>query len=142
MPARSSCPTLSHPEQLPSITPTQATDLRAHLARIPDPRHRRGIRHPLPAILGIAAAAVAAGARSFLAISEWATDAPQNILAALGARFDPQQGRHIPPDEATLRRVINTIDGDTLDDAITAWLTSHNPPPDPEPDSQIGRAHV
>jgi predicted transposase YbfD/YdcC len=134
VPARSSCPTTHTTEQLPPITTHNAADLRTYLAQIPDPRHRRGIRHPLTAILGITAVAVAAGARSFLAISEWASDAPQNILAILGARFDHRQGRHIPPDETTLRRVISRLDGDTLDHAITAWLTSHNQPADPTPD--------
>ena len=38
----------------------------------------------------------AAGARSFTAISEWATKTPQTILATLGARFDHRQGRHVP----------------------------------------------
>lgn len=134
MPARSSCPTTPLSQQRPPITPAHATDLRVYLAQIPDPRHRRGIRHSLAAILGITAAAVAAGARSFLAISEWASDAPQSILATLGARFDHHRGRHVPPDEATLRRVISRLDGDTLDNAITAWLTSHNPAPEPAPE--------
>ena len=132
MPARSSCPTTLAGHQLPPITPTRAADLRDYLARIPDPRHRRGIRHPLPAILGIAAAAVAAGARSLTAISEWATDAPQPVLASLGARFDHRRQRHVPPDEATLRRVLGLLDGDLLDDALSAWTAqrdSHTPAP-------------
>ncbi|CRK59966.1 hypothetical protein [Alloactinosynnema sp. L-07] len=38
---------------------------------------RQGVRHPLVAIPVLVAAAVAAGARSFTAIEEWATYAPQ-----------------------------------------------------------------
>lgn len=135
MPATSSCPTLTSLNQLsPHHTADhtadqavdQAVDLRTYLATIPDPRHRRGIRHPLVAILAITAAAVAAGARSFTAIAEWAADAPQPILARLGARYDPRSARYQAPDEATLRRVTQRLDADHLDAAITAWLTSQN----------------
>jgi len=47
------------------------------LAAVPDPRARRGVRHRLAAILGLALCAVLAGARSFTAIAEWAADADQ-----------------------------------------------------------------
>jgi DDE_Tnp_1-associated len=54
------------------------------LGRVPDPRLRRGIRHRLAGVLAVAAAAVLAGSRSVLAIAEWAAEAPQPVLAALG----------------------------------------------------------
>jgi hypothetical protein len=54
---------------------TEAPHLLAYLATINDPRATRGRRHPLVAILAIAAAAVLAGARSMAAIAEWAADA-------------------------------------------------------------------
>ena len=50
--------------------------LLQRLAMLPDPRDRRGRRHPLASVLAGSAAAVAAGARSVTAIAEWATDAP------------------------------------------------------------------
>ncbi|WP_435843833.1 transposase family protein [Streptomyces hirsutus] len=53
-----------------------ATDLRSYLATVPDPRARRGIRHPWTALLTAAAAAVLAGAASIAAIGEWVADAP------------------------------------------------------------------
>ena len=40
------------------------------LGAVVDPRARRGIRHRLVAVLGAAVCAVAAGARSFVAIAE------------------------------------------------------------------------
>jgi predicted transposase YbfD/YdcC len=69
-------------------------------------------------------AAVLAGARSLAAIGEWAADAPPAVLAALGVRFDPLAGRFRPPDEATIRRVLEAIDGGELDSAVTSWLAS------------------
>lgn len=100
----------------------QVGDLREHLAAVPDPRARRGVRHSVMSILLVAAAAVIAGARSFTAIGEWAADAPQNVLQMLGTRRDRHHGRYRAPDEATLRRVLQTVDGDLLDTAIGAWL--------------------
>jgi len=97
-------------------------DLRKHLAVVPDPRKRRGVRHTMCSILVIAAVAVAAGARSFAAIGEWAADAPQRVLAALGARHDPRRGVYRAPCEATVRRVLQAVDPDTVDTAIGTWL--------------------
>jgi len=45
---------------------------------------RRGLRHRLVVILGLAVCAVLAGARSFTAIAEWAADADQATQDALG----------------------------------------------------------
>jgi DDE_Tnp_1-associated len=65
--------TQTDPLQLPDA---DAPQLLTYLAAVPDPRATRGRRHPLVAILGLAAAAVLAGARSVAAIAEWAADAP------------------------------------------------------------------
>jgi hypothetical protein len=55
-------------------------------------------------------AAALAGARSFTAIGEWVADAPPEVLAALGVRRDPLAGRFDPPDEATIRQVLEAVD--------------------------------
>jgi hypothetical protein len=62
--------------------------LLAVLARVTDPRHQRGVRHRLAVILKLAVCAVLAGARSFTAIAEWAADADQDTLRALGGERD------------------------------------------------------
>src|SRR5215207_1014356 len=69
--------------------PAEMPHLLACLATVTDPRTRAGRRHPLVAILVLAAAAVLAGARSIAAIAEWAADTPQPVRAALGTRRDP-----------------------------------------------------
>jgi hypothetical protein len=43
-----------------------------------------GNAHRLAGVLAIALAATMAGARSFVAITEWAADAPAQVLARLG----------------------------------------------------------
>jgi predicted transposase YbfD/YdcC len=103
----------------------RAADLREYLSRVPDPRARRGVRHPVGSLLALAAAAVLAGARSFAAIGEWITDVPQRVLAVLGARFDTRQDRYLAPEESTVRRLTQQIDGDLLDAAISDWLIHH-----------------
>jgi hypothetical protein len=52
--------------------------LRTVPAAVPDPRARRGVRHRLAVILGLAVCAVLAGTRSFTAIAELAE--PENRL--------------------------------------------------------------
>ena len=51
------------------------SSLAAALAAVPDARRRRGRRHELPGVLAIAACACLTGARSYVAISEWAAGA-------------------------------------------------------------------
>jgi predicted transposase YbfD/YdcC len=115
------------------LAPDQCGDLLGYLAQIADPRHRRGRRHPLVGVLGVAVCAVLAGARSLAAIGEWASDAPGQVLAAFGVRRDPWTGAWQPPGEATVRRVLARIDADALDRAIGAWLAAQQPPPSPSP---------
>jgi predicted transposase YbfD/YdcC len=99
--------------------------LLAYLAGVPDPRAARGRRHPLVAILGLAAAAVLAGARSIAAIAEWAADTPQPVRAALGARRDTPDHLAVPA-EATIRRTLTRLDADALAGAIGAWLADQD----------------
>ena len=107
------------------ISPEQVADLRDYLGHVPDPRARRGVRHSAGSLLALAAAAVLAGAQSFAAIGEWIADVPQQVLAVLGARFDTCQDRYLTPEESTVRRLTQQVDGDLLDAAISAWLTHH-----------------
>ena len=115
------------------LAPDQCGDLLGYLAQIADPRHRRGRRHPLVGVLGVAVCTVLAGARSLTAIGEWASDAPGQVLAAFGVRRDPWTRACEPPGEATVRRVLARIDADALDRAIGAWLAAQQPPPSPSP---------
>ncbi|MER6076278.1 transposase family protein [Streptomyces sp. NPDC001817] len=79
------------------------------LVRLPDPRHRRGVRHPFLAVLLIAASAVVAGARSYAAIGQWARSAPQQTLARLGARLRTSLNVRIAPSRSTIRRIVSTV---------------------------------
>jgi hypothetical protein len=102
-----------------------AAHLLAYLAAVPDPRAACGRRHPLIAILALAAAAVLAGARSLAAIAEWAADAPQPVRAALGARRAAPD-HWVVPAETTIRRTLSRLDPHALAGAIGAWLADRD----------------
>jgi len=107
MPASSSSPIDPAVGHLAGLAEEAADDppgLLAVLGRAADPRHRRGVRHRLAVILGLAVCAVLAGARSFTAIAEWAADADAETLARLGAAGGGAVGVNLPPDPATAGR--------------------------------------
>ncbi|MFE2644237.1 transposase family protein [Streptomyces nigra] len=98
---------LEHLTQAPSSAPLiEAAALRPFLDSVPDPRDRRGRRHPLPALLAAAAAAVLAGARSLSAIGEWITDAPGWAVSASDSPRPPDRpgGGTAPGDGAPSAR--------------------------------------
>jgi len=109
------------------LRPVDAPGLLAYLATVHDPRRASGRRHPLVAILAMAAAAVLAGARSMTAIAEWAADTPQPVRAALGARRDAPD-RWVVPAEATIRRALGRVDPTVLAAVIGAWLSDRDHP--------------
>jgi hypothetical protein len=86
------------------------------LQTVPDPRHRRGVRHPVRTVVAIAICAAVAGARSFTAIAQWAQGVSAEALRRLGAT------RRTPPSEPTIRRVLQAVDADRLDAQVGPWL--------------------
>jgi len=95
------------------------TDLVAALARVPDPRARRGIRHRLVTMLALAVCAVLAGARSYVAIAEWAHDLPLGVRVRLGLAV----GR-ATPSESAIRRILQKVDPEALDRVVSGWLVA------------------
>ncbi|MFJ2582760.1 transposase family protein, partial [Kitasatospora aureofaciens] len=66
----------------PALEGVAGLSLVERLRLLPDPRRRRGVRHPFVAVLLlVAASAVVAGARSYAAIGQWSANAPQHALA-------------------------------------------------------------
>ena len=81
---------------------------------VPDPRSPRGVRHGVLAVLLIGACAVLAGARSLVAVAEYAHDAGQVVLEVLGVGV-------VVPHESTIRRVLQQIDAPALEAALQMW---------------------
>jgi DDE_Tnp_1-associated len=90
-------------------------DLLVALAEVPDPRGSRGVRYRLVTVLASAVCAVLAGARSYVAIAEWAADLPVSVRLRLG------MGRRAPS-ESTVHRLLQAVDPDALDRAVTSWI--------------------
>src|SRR5438094_744205 len=85
------------------------------LGQVPDPRKRRGRRHPLAGLLAVGVAAVIAGSKSFAAIGQRAADAGPEVLAVLGAARGAAE-------ESTFRHAFALVSADALDRALGAWL--------------------
>ncbi len=102
--------------------------LLERLAALKDPRKPRGIRHSITSTLAVAICAILSGARSYLAIGDWAAELSQNLLRRLGCRYNPEKRAYIPPSEPTIRRHLQSIDADDLDRITNEWLVEQTDP--------------
>lgn len=106
------------------LSRSKADKLLRILMSLPDSRHRRGRRHDQASVLAVAICAVLCGARSYVAIAEWAGRCRQNFLQRLGCRKDPSSKSYTPPSEPTIRRVLQGINAEQVDRALSGWLQS------------------
>ena len=97
--------------------PKVALSLVEAFAEIPDPRHARGIRHGVLAIVLLGACAVLTGARSFAAIAEYAHDTGRAVLDLLGVGT-------VVPHASTIRRVLQDLDPDAVEAAMRTWAVA------------------
>src|SRR3990172_2442188 len=88
-------------------------------AKVPDPRLPKGRRHPLPAILALATAAMLCGARSLYAIAQWGRLQEPAIVKALGFT------RERTPAVSTLHLVFKNLDVVAFEAALRAWAQGH-----------------
>jgi len=88
------------------------------LANIPDPRHRRGIRHPLPAILGLAVVAMLTGCKSYQAIAQFGRDKGFALAQVLGFR------RGKTPTKATYSVLFRRLDVIAFEAALARWIAT------------------
>jgi len=125
-----------HPDWSTAMQKIELSDLemerlREQLHRLPEPRGGRRQLHPLPTVLTIALAATLAGARGYLAISEYAARLSQVQLKRLRAYFNRKKQRFIAPSEPTFRRVLQQVDPVALEQAFSAWVQASAPADEP-----------
>ena len=125
-------PTRSPKTMNPKIlTNKQLQSLHQRIRQARDCRKPQGIRHRYHTVLTLALAAVLCGAKSFVAIGEFASQLTQEGLKGLGARFDQKTGRFQPPSEPTLRRVLQNTDADAMDALLGSWFLEQEKQNDP-----------
>ena len=92
MPAASSSPipAAAHAAAPAALTSAQCRSPLDYLAQLADPRHHRGRRHPLAGVLGVAVAAMLAGARSLAAMASGPRMCPGRCWPRWGAPSSPE----------------------------------------------------
>jgi hypothetical protein len=88
------------------------------LGSIPDPRCRRGVRHPLTALLSLAAVAILAGCKSLEAIAPFGRDRGTAFTHALGFTRDDF------PTKSCLSKVFRRLDVAAFENALASWAAS------------------
>jgi DDE_Tnp_1-associated/Transposase DDE domain len=91
------------------------------LAQLPDPRRRRGCRHPLTAILSLVVLAMLTGCKSYEAIAQFGRDHGFPLAHALGFR------RGKTPCKSTLSVVLRVLDIVAFEAALSRWIASRLP---------------
>jgi DDE_Tnp_1-associated/Transposase DDE domain len=91
-----------------------AGSLLSFLAAVPDPRSRRGRRHPLTAILGLVCCAIMCGAKSYAAIAQWGHDQDIALMHQLGFTREP-------PKLGGIRKVLIALNPRAFEHALTRW---------------------
>jgi len=122
---------LELPAELDCLSdPEGVTSLFGALTAVPDPRDPRGVRHAWTILLAVSVTAVLCGARSLTGVLRWATGADRSVLAALAV---PAGDAARLPVATTLGRALDRTDGDSLDDALGAWIEglAHDAEADP-----------
>jgi predicted transposase YbfD/YdcC len=98
------------------MTTAIVPSLVSMLSQIPDPRQRRGRRHPWTALLLLTLVALLCGANSQRAIARWGRHVDRRHLRDLG--FTRRRG----PSLATLHRLLRQVPVAELEGCLGQWL--------------------
>ncbi len=112
-----------HTEDHPTMTLTaqQMRALPESFGSVSDPRRAQGLRHPMRAVLAIAAGATLCGMRGYKAIAQWAQALGQKGAQRIGCRRDPDTREYLIPSVNVIREVLMRVDPEQLDRALGAW---------------------
>jgi hypothetical protein len=95
------------------------------LAHIPDPRLRRGQRHPLTAILSLAVLAMLSGCKTYVAISQFGRDKGVPLAHVLGFR------RGKTPAPSTFSTLFAKLDVAAFEAVLARWVAARLPAGEP-----------
>jgi hypothetical protein len=85
------------------------------LAQIPDPRGRRGRRHPLAAMLTTIVCAILTGSRGYRAIAQWVRSQNASVWQGLGFHRKP-------PCANSFRNLLLALEPEVLEEALRQWM--------------------
>ena len=91
------------------------------LHQVPDPRHLKGRRHPLSAILGLAVLAMLTGCKGYSAIAQFGREKGFTLAHALGFR------RGKTPTKSTYSTLFRRLDVTAFEAALARWTASRLP---------------
>lgn len=95
----------------------RAGSLFAYVAQVPDPRGRKGRRHPLSAMLTAVICGFLCGHRGWTGLAEWLHDLPVDIWHFMG--FTRR-----PPKKDAFRDLLIKLDPAAFERAVRAWITT------------------
>ncbi|HEY3906536.1 MAG TPA: ISAs1 family transposase, partial [Streptosporangiaceae bacterium] len=129
MPVQSRMPAPAAADEALGVLACRAASLRAAsggnllecFAAVPDPRDPRGVRHSLPCVLALCTAAVLCGSTGMEDVTAWVRAAPQEVLAAAGARRNAL-GMRVAPHPETVGRIFAALGAQMLADCAGAYL--------------------
>lgn len=104
---------------------TGKAGLVARLGQLHDSRKKRGIRHSQISIITLAVCALLSGAKTIQAIAEWGLQLSDPMMKRLGCRWRPWDGKWISPSEPTIRRTLQRIDPNEVDQVVGSWVAGH-----------------
>ena len=103
-------------------TPEDFKTLLDYFSHIDDPRGKRGRRYRLETLLGLAAAAVASGARGYLEIGEWIQAQSDTVLRYF--KVGKRKGKVNRPSVYCIRNALVKTDPEQFDRAVYDWRES------------------
>lgn len=98
------------------MLPVRLESLAEVFAQVPDPRQRRGIRHPLQGMLSLVFLGLLARIREMAVLQRWARDHWDQLREPLGFERDE------PPHATTISRTIAACDLGKFSRAFLAWV--------------------
>ncbi len=111
--------------RFPAGTAPDPVSFRAVLeGRLTDTRKPQGKRHPLPSLISVLVAGMAAACTGPLAAAQAAKGWSQEVLAAHGCRVSPRTGLRVPPSASMLDRLGKLLDADELEAALTGAVAA------------------
>jgi hypothetical protein len=99
------------------VTNVAEKSLYEVFAELPDPRNPSGRRHPLAAMLTLAASAMLCGCRSVYAIAQWGRDHPE-----LAKPMGFMRKKRVLPCGATFHYLFKDLDVSAFESALKKWM--------------------